>query len=266
MPLLEVVVSEVFVRAESISRRFPVQRGLFGRAHVHAVSDVNLTVRRGEIVALVGESGSGKSTIGRLLLGLQPVSDGRILIGDTDISTLSASKMRGLRRRMQIIFQDPYSSLDPRRRIGEQITEGMVIHDLGDAATRRARAEEMLAAVGLSGDLADRYPNQFSGGQRQRIAIARALATNPEFIVADEPVSALDVSVQAQILKLLAGLQRKLGLTMLFISHDLAVVGEVADSLTLRKDRDRNARDASANRVSAWARRPRGPGRGPGRR
>ena len=221
------------VEGIAVTRRFPVRRGLFGHDHVHAVSGVDLEIRRGEIVGVVGESGSGKSTLGRLLLGLQPLSGGQVLFNGVDLATLDRAALRRARRNMQLVFQDPYSSLDPRRRIGEQITEGLAIHGMADAAERRRLARELLDAVGLSPDVGDRLPGQFSGGQRQCIAIARALATRPEFIVADEPVSALDVSVQAQILNLLAKLRNDLGVSILFISHDLAVVRHLCDRVAV---------------------------------
>jgi oligopeptide/dipeptide ABC transporter ATP-binding protein len=221
------------VAAEHLSRRFS-PRSLFGfgmlagRA-IQAVKDVSFTVGRGEAVGLVGESGSGKSTIGRLLLGLIAPSEGRVLLEGTDISSARGAELRKLRRRMQLVFQDPYSSLDPRRRVGAQIADGARIHKLAMSSQRRARVESLLRQVGLDPTHADRFPHEFSGGQRQRVGIARALSTEPEFLVADEPVSALDVSVQAQVLSVLADLRSRLGLGMLFISHDLPVVRSLCD-------------------------------------
>ncbi|MFI5014306.1 MAG: ABC transporter ATP-binding protein [Hyphomicrobiales bacterium] len=223
----------VLVAAEALTRRF-ASPGLFARRPpVQAVTDVSLAVEPGEAVGLVGESGSGKSTLGRLMLGLLAPSEGRVLFDGRDLSRAGAGERRALRRRMQIVFQDPQSSLDPRRSIGAQISDGLAIHALVPAPRRRQRVEELLAQVGLSPTHADRYPHQFSGGQRQRIGIARALATRPEFLVADEPVSALDVSVQAQVLQLLADLRRRLGLALLFVSHDLAVVRSLCDRVVV---------------------------------
>jgi oligopeptide/dipeptide ABC transporter ATP-binding protein len=221
------------VVAENLSRRF-AGRGWFKRGSaVQAVSDVSLTVDRGEAVALVGESGSGKTTLGRMLLGLLPPSAGRVSFGGNDLTTAGAAQRRQLRRRMQIVFQDPQSSLDPRRTVGAQITDGLAIHRIVPPAARHARVAELLAQVGLNSVHAERYPHEFSGGQRQRIGIARALATEPEFLLADEPVSALDLSVQAQVLDLLADLRTRLGLALLFISHDLAVVRSLCERVVV---------------------------------
>ncbi len=213
--------------AEGITRRFGA-RGLFRRGRpVQAVSGVSLAVGRGEAVGLVGESGSGKSTIGRLLLGLLPPSEGRVLLDGADIAAPAGRLAR--RRRMQLVFQDPYASLDPRRRVGAQIADGLAIHGLADPAGRRERVDALLAQVGLSPAHAERFPHEFSGGQRQRIGIARALSTGPDLLVADEAVSALDVSVQAQVLALFADLRTRLGIGLLFISHDLTVVRSLCD-------------------------------------
>ena len=217
------------LRAEGVSKTFP-GRGMWGRGRpVHAVRGISATVARGEALGVVGESGSGKSTLGRLMLGLMPPSEGRVVFDGVAVGTPGSPGWRALRRRMQIVFQDPFGSLDPRRRVGPQIEDGMRLHGLGDAATRRARLDELLAAVGLDPAHAARFPHEFSGGQRQRVGIARALATGPDFLVADEPVSALDVSIQAQIVQLLARLRHELGLAMLFISHDLLVVRDLCD-------------------------------------
>ena len=193
---------------------------------MQAVSDVSLAVGRGEAVGLVGESGSGKSTIGRLMLGSLPPSEGRVLLDGQDIA-------RASRKRRQMVFQDPYSSLDPRRRVGAQIADGLAIHRIVPAAERGARVAALLSQVGLPATHADRYPHEFSGGQRQRVAIARALATEPDFLVADEAVSALDVSVQAQIIRLFADLRSRLGIGLLFISHDLKVVRSLCDRVVV---------------------------------
>lgn len=221
------------VQAEGLTKWFP-SRGLFRRGRaVQAVTDVNLSIGRHEAVGLVGESGSGKSTIGRLLLGLIPPSAGSIILDGVNLVETNAASLRRLRRRMQIVFQDPYSSLDPRRKVGPQVADGLAIHRLMPALQRRERVEELLAQVGLQPEHADRYPHEFSGGQRQRIGIARALATGPDFVVADEPVSALDVSVQAQVLAVLADLRTRLGLSLLFISHDLPVVRSLCDRVVV---------------------------------
>ena len=212
------------VAAERLGRSFGAG-GLLSRTRpVRAVTDLTLKIARGEAVGLVGESGSGKSTIGRLMLGLLPPTTGRVLFEGEPIQAARGPALATLRRRMQMVFQDPYSSLDPRRRIGPQIADGLDIHRLAPRSGQRARVQELLEQVGLPPAHADRYPHEFSGGQRQRVGIARALATGPDFLVADEPVSALDVSVQAQVLALLADLRARLNLGMLFISHDLHVV------------------------------------------
>jgi oligopeptide/dipeptide ABC transporter ATP-binding protein len=209
------------VQAEAVSVRF-AGRGLFRRGPaIQALDSVSLTLNRGEALGLVGESGSGKSTLGRALLGLIPPDAGRVTFDGVD---LAQARGRLLRPRMQLVFQDPHASLDPRRRIGAQIADGLAINRLAAASEIPARVAALLAQVGLSAEHAARFPHEFSGGQRQRIAIARALATSPDFLVADEPVSALDVSVQAQVLRLLDDLRHRLGLALLFISHDIAVV------------------------------------------
>jgi peptide/nickel transport system ATP-binding protein len=221
------------VQAEKLGRHFS-SGGFFSRGPaLRAVTDLDLAIAPGEIVGLVGESGSGKSTVGRLLLGLLPASSGRVLFDERDLAGVSRREERRLRRRMQLVFQDPYSSLDPRRAVGSQIADGLAIHGLAPPAEWRQRVEALLQQVGLDAAHADRYPHEFSGGQRQRIAIARALATGPDFLVADEPVSALDVSVQAQVLKLLADLRRDLGLAILFISHDLSAVRHLCDRVVV---------------------------------
>ena len=208
------------VEARGVSKTFG------GR--VRAVREVDVSIARGEVLGVVGESGSGKSTLGRLLLGLIPASEGEVRFDGAPIGRPASRPWRALRRRMQIVFQDPYGSLDPRRRVGAQIVDGMALHGV-PAGARPARLHELLAAVGLDPAHAARFPHEFSGGQRQRISIARALAPGPDFLVADEPVSALDVSIQAQIVRLLADLRRDLGLAMLFISHDLLVVRHLCD-------------------------------------
>jgi len=213
-------------------------RGLkkyFGRHDrpVRAVDDVSFDIAPGEVLGLVGESGSGKSTIGRTLLKLIEPSAGSILFEGVDLATLSARAMQPYRRRLQIIFQDPYASLNPRRRVGDTLAEALATHGLHPGAARAKRIAELLALVGLAPEHASRYPHEFSGGQRQRIGIARALAVEPRFIVADEPVSALDVSIQAQVINLLSDLRERFGLTMLFISHDLDVVEYLCDRIVV---------------------------------
>ncbi len=217
------------IAAEEIERSFG-GRGVLSRGRpIQAVRGVSFTVDRGEAVGLVGESGSGKSTIAKLLLGLTPASAGRVMFAGTDIAKAGRRARRDLRRRAQMVFQDPYGSLDPRRTVGAQIADGLAIHRVVPRAQRRARVVALLEQVGLTEAHAARYPHEFSGGQRQRIGIARALSTGPDFLVADEPVSALDVSVQAQVLALLADLRTRLGLGLLFISHDLPVVRSLCD-------------------------------------
>lgn len=220
------------IEAHDLKKYFPVRTGFLRRVtgYVKAVDGVSITVRRGECVGLVGESGCGKSTTGRLLLKLLPLDGGRIVFKGTDISSLSQTEFRPLRRYMQIIFQDPFSSLNPRFTIGKTISEGLEIFEPQvSRAQRRERVNELLRLVGLSEDAYERYPHEFSGGQRQRICIARAISLNPDFVVCDEPVSSLDVSIQAQIINLLEDLQRQLGLSYLFISHDLAVVRHISN-------------------------------------
>ena len=223
---------------EQVSKTYGGERrGLFGRApQVAALREVSLSIRRGESFGLVGESGSGKTTLTRCILRLEEVSAGRIRFDGTDLATLSPAALRALRARVQIVFQDPYASLNPRLSVAEIITEPMEIHRglLGlDRRGRLDRAAELLERVGLGPQHLGRFPHEFSGGQRQRIGIARALATKPEFLILDEPTSALDVSVQAQVLNLLHALQAQLGLTYLFISHDLGVIRYICDRVAL---------------------------------
>ncbi len=222
------------MRVEGVSRSFRAGGGWLARGRdVLAVRAVDLEIARGEAVGVVGESGCGKSTLGRLMLRLMRPSAGRILFDGRDLATLDGGALRRLRRRMQLIFQDPYGSLDPRRRVGDQIADGILIHHLADRRAARDRVAALLRQVGLEPPHAARLPHEFSGGQRQRIAIARALATGPDFVVADEPVSALDMSVQAQVVNLLADLRAELGLALLFISHDLPVVRHLADRVVV---------------------------------
>jgi oligopeptide/dipeptide ABC transporter ATP-binding protein len=217
VPLLEV---------RNLSKTFTAKRGFMGGATalVHALSDVSFSVASGEAFGLVGESGCGKSTAGRAILRLIEPDSGTVLFRDENILTANARRLRRLRRQMQIVFQDPYSSLNPRRTIGQTLGEPMTVHRLGKAREIQAAVRAVLAEVGMPSDAADKYPHEFSGGQRQRIGVARALVLQPELIVADEAVSALDVSIQAQILVLLRGLQERRNLSFVFISHDLGVV------------------------------------------
>ena len=203
------------------------------RGVVKAVEDVSLSIRTGETLGLVGESGSGKTTLGRTILQLERPTSGVVQFKGRDLTALTKSQLRTVRREMQIIFQDPYASLEARMNVGSIISEGLDIHKVGTKDERRERVEELLAIVGLAPEYTARYPHEFSGGQRQRISIARALALNPDFLVADEPVSALDISVQAQIVNLLIDLKKKFGVTMVFISHDLSVVQHIADRVVV---------------------------------
>jgi len=215
-------------------KHFVRKQGLFvSPSVVRAVDDVTFTVEEGEMFGLVGESGSGKSTTGRCILRLTQPTSGEVWFRGENVLGFSASRMRLARRDMQIVFQDPYSSLNPRMRVGRIVEEPLVIHGLGSKAERRARAEELFALVGLERDHLDRYPHEFSGGQRQRIGIARALALNPALIVADEAVSALDVSIQAQVVRLLLDLQQRLQLTYLFIAHDLRLVENICSRVAV---------------------------------
>jgi oligopeptide transport system ATP-binding protein len=213
-----------------LHKYFPIRAGLFSRhvADVRAVDGVDFSIRRGETLGLVGESGSGKTTIGRVILRLTPATRGEVRFEGRDVLKLGRRQLRALRKEMQIIFQDPYASLNPRMTIGAIIKEPLAIHNLARGKAAEERVRELLHMVGLESYHANRYPHEFSGGQRQRVGIARALAVGPKFIVADEPVSALDVSIQAQVINLLEDLQRRLGLTYLFIAHDLSVVRHIS--------------------------------------
>ena len=223
------------ITVTGLKKFFPVRGGLFQRvvAWVQAVDEVSFTIKEGETLGMVGESGCGKTTIGRTMLRLIEPTAGSVSFGDTDVFALRGREMKEMRRKMQIIFQDPYSSLDPRMPIGESVMEGLKIHNIGTPRERFEMVIETLRKVGLEDYHARRYPHEFSGGQRQRIGIARALALNPDFIVCDEPVSALDVSIQSQILNILKDLQQNLNLTYLFIAHNLSVVEHISDRVAV---------------------------------
>ncbi len=219
------------VQVKNLVKYFPIRGGILQRtvAQVKAVDDVSFNIKRGETLGLVGESGCGKTTVGRTLLRLIPATGGKVIFEGRDVFSLAGPDLKAMRRDMQIIFQDPYSSLDPRMPIGESVGEGLLVHGMRDSKKRNEIVMEMLKRVGLEDYHARRYPHEFSGGQRQRIGIARALALRPKFIVCDEPVSALDVSIQSQVLNLLKDLQRDFGLTYLFIAHNLSVVEHISD-------------------------------------
>ncbi len=219
------------VVVENLKKHFPVNRTLFGKvlSTVQAVDSVSFTIREGETLGLVGESGCGKTTVGRLVLRLIEPTSGKIQFAGTDLARVPARELRRLRHQMQIIFQDPYSSLNPRMTVGQIVAEPLIRHGLARGAKCRAKVAEILSLVGLDPSYVRRYPHEFSGGQRQRIGIARALATRPRLIICDEPVSALDVSIQSQVLNLLKDLQQEFGLTYLFIAHGLNVVKHVSD-------------------------------------
>ncbi len=228
-------MNELLLEVQGLKKYFPIKKGLLSHTvgHVKAVDGVSFGVKSGEVLGLVGESGCGKTTTGRCILRLIEPTEGSIRFEGQEITGLGRRELRSLRRKMQIIFQDPYSSLNPRLTVGSMLTEALTIHKLARGERARQRVAELLSLVGLSPDHAGRYPHEFSGGQRQRIGVARALAVNPRLIVADEPVSALDVSIQAQIINLLRDLQRKMSLTYLFVAPDLSVVEHISDRVAV---------------------------------
>src|SRR5512139_2482236 len=228
-------MDEMLVNIKGVRKYYPVEKGLFAREpdYVKAVDGVDLVIPRGETLGLVGESGCGKSTLGRLILRLEEPTEGQIFFEGEDILRYKAEQLRQLRREMQIIFQDPYSSLNPRKTVGSIIGEPLIIHNIGTKKEQQERVLRLMEVVGLRPEHINRYPHEFSGGQRQRIGIARALALNPKLIIADEPVSALDVSIQAQVLNLLEELQDEFHLTYLFIAHDLSVVEHISDRVAV---------------------------------
>lgn len=225
----------VLIHVENLKKHFPIRRGVLRRqvGAIKAVDGITFDIYKGETLGLVGESGCGKSTAGRTILQLEVPTDGKVTFGDRDLTALSRTELRRARRHMQMIFQDPYACLNPRMTVGNIIGEPLQIHGIGNANERKQRVKDLLALVGLNPYFINRYPHEFSGGQRQRIGVARALATNPSFIVADEPISALDVSIQAQVVNLLDDLKSELGLTYLFIAHDLSMVRYISDRVAV---------------------------------
>ena len=233
--MAEINKNEVLLEAKGLYKTYTQTSGFFVRKQrvIKALNNVSLLIKRGETLAIVGESGSGKSTLARCLLQLQALDQGELFFKGKTLTSLDVKDKKHLKRHIQMVFQDPYASLNPRMKIEEILEEGLVIHDLGDKEVRQAKVRSMIKKVGLTVPDLKKYPHQFSGGQRQRIGIARALIVEPELVICDEPVSALDVSIQAQILLLLKDLQKELGLSYLFISHDLRVVRHMADKIAV---------------------------------
>jgi len=227
--------SEVLVQVKNLKKYFPIRRGVLKKTvgYVKAVDGITFDIYKGETLGLVGESGCGKSTAGRTILQLYAPTDGQVFLDGQDLTQLSKGDLRRSRRHMQMIFQDPYASLNPRMTVGNIVGEPLQIHGIGNSASRKERVSELLDVVGMNRYFINRYPHEFSGGQRQRIGVARALATNPSFIVADEPISALDVSIQAQVVNMLSDLKAELGLTYLFIAHDLSMVRYISDRVAV---------------------------------
>jgi oligopeptide transport system ATP-binding protein len=247
------------LRIDALTMHFPITKGMFRRqvGTIRAVDGISFDIARGKTLGLVGESGCGKSTVGRAILRLYDPTAGRIVFDGTEITGMAGETLRRLRPRMQMIFQDPQACLNPRMTVGSIVAEPLNEHGAARGRQRRERVSELLNAVGLNPRFADRYPHEFSGGQRQRIGIARAIALNPDFIVCDEPIAALDVSIQAQVVNLLQDLQARLGLTYLFISHDLSMVRHIADRVAVirrrcfRRSPFRNPRPSAAARASS---------------
>lgn len=229
--------ADVLLRVRHLQKFFAIRGGVFNRVlrHVHAIDDVSFSIRRGEVVGLVGESGSGKTTVGRTILRLVDPTGGEIDFAGTDIAHLPTKQLRAFRKRMQIVFQDPYASLNPREKIRTVLTHALAVHNIGTPRDRQERAAALLEKVGLTGDYLDRFPHEFSGGQRQRIGIARALMLDPDILIADESVSALDVSVQEQVLRLLREIQEQLKLGMIFITHDLRIAAQICDQIAVMR-------------------------------
>jgi oligopeptide transport system ATP-binding protein len=228
--------NDVLIKVENLKMHFPITQGIILQRKVGAIKAVdglNFFVRRGETLGLVGESGCGKSTTGRAILQLYRPTEGRVFFGDEELTTMKGESLRRMRRRMQMIFQDPYASLNPRMTVGDIVGEPLTVHNISKGRDRRERVQELLKVVGLNPYFVNRYPHEFSGGQRQRIGVARALAVQPDFIICDEPISALDVSIQAQIINLLEELQDQFDLTYLFIAHDLSVVHHVSTRVAI---------------------------------
>jgi len=229
------MTTETLLRVDNLVKHFPIYQGVIRRqvGAVHAVDGVSFDIYKGETLGLVGESGCGKSTTGRTILRLYKPTDGHVYYDGTDLASLSEREMRQMRRKLQIIFQDPYASLNPRMTVADIVGEPLVVHKVASGKEVQERVQELLKLVGLNPAFADRYPHEFSGGQRQRIGVARALALQPDLIICDEPVSALDVSIQAQVINLLEDLQEQFGLTYLFIAHDLSVVRHISDRVAV---------------------------------